>query len=64
MAETAPKIRVDAEYMERVELYITEQVLIQLAEVVNAVTRAGKLYGQVFLPPELAARKRQMIGGA
>ena len=61
--QTAPQPRTDREYGNMVELYVTEQVLYRLADMVNAATLAGAIYGQLILPPEQAALKRQMSGG-
>lgn len=64
MAETAPVVRTDAAWGEDAELYVTEQVLYRLADMVNAATKAGRLYGQLLLGPEEALAKRNAMQGA
>lgn len=64
MPETAPVVRTDADWGLAVELYVTEQVLWRLADMVNAATRAGAIYGQVILPPDEALKKRNAMNGA
>ena len=54
----APAVRVDRDYLNETEIYVVEQFLYRLADLVNAATKAGAVYGQVILPPEEAARKR------
>ena len=62
MPETAPTVRTDAEWGNEVELYVTEQVLYRLADMINAATKAGAVYGQLILPPDEAAKKRASMG--
>ena len=57
---TAPTVRVDRDYMNEVELYVTRMTLKRMADYINAATRSGAIYGQLVLPPEQAAIK----GGA
>lgn len=61
MAENAPNVRVDRDYMNEVELYVTRMTLHRMADMINALTRSGAIFGQVILPPEQAAIK---AGGA
>lgn len=58
-----PNVRVDRNYMNDLELYVLEYVVMQLAEMVNELTRAGAIYGQLILPPEQAAAKRAAMNG-
>lgn len=57
-SDSAPNVRVDREWGNAVELYVTEQVLYRLADTVNAAVLAGAIYGQIVLPPDEAERKR------
>lgn len=59
----APNVRIDSEFGNEAELYVTEQVLIRLADSVNAAVRTGEIYGQLILPPEQAAAKRAAMNG-
>ncbi len=61
MAKTTPAVRIDRDYMNELELYITEQILYLVADEINAATAAGPIYGQVLLPPEQAARKKMLM---
>ena len=61
MSEDAPNVRVDREYMNELELYVTRMTLLRMADYINAATRSGAIYGQVILPPDQAAIK---AGGA
>lgn len=58
-----PRPRIDADYSEEAEMAVTEAFLYRLAEMVNAKTRAGRIYGQILLPPEEAAAKRAAMEG-
>jgi hypothetical protein len=58
VAETAPIVRADRDWGNEVELYVQGQVLYRLADMINAATRAGAIYGQIILPPDEAARKQ------
>ncbi len=58
-----PTVRVDGEYGNEVEYYVTEQVAYRLADMVNAATATGAIYGQLVLPPEQAAAKRAAMNG-
>lgn len=63
MAEAPVQPRVDRDYGNAVELYVTEHVLYRLADMVNAATLAGAIYGQLILPPEQAAMKQRALQG-
>ena len=58
MPMLAPAVRVDRDYLNETEIYVVEQILIRLADMVNAATKAGAVYGQVILPPDQAQMKR------
>lgn len=62
-AKTTPAVRIDREYMNALELAITEQILYLIADEVDALTAAGAIYGQILLPPDQAARKMQLMQG-
>ena len=57
-------VRVDRNYMNELELYVLRYVVMQLADLVNELTRAGAIYGQLILPPEQAQLKRASMNGA
>ena len=56
-----PRPRLDSEYANAMEMRVTEAFLYRMAELVNAMTRTGPIYGQILLPPEEAALKRQAM---
>lgn len=58
-----PQIRIDREALNELELYLCEEMLYMIADQVNALTKAGPIYGQILLPPEEAERKRRMMEG-
>lgn len=60
MPETAPIVNVDRESMNALELRVAEIALHQIAEMINALTRKGAIYGQLILPQDQAARKAGM----
>ena len=54
---TAPTVRVDRDYMNEVELYVTRMTLKRMADYINAATRSGPIFGQVMLDPREASIK-------
>lgn len=62
MAVNAPIIRTDLEFLNEFEMQVAEIVLYYAADMVNMLARKGAIYGQLVLPPDMAARKR--MGGA
>ena len=63
MADNAPIVRLDSQFLNEVELRTAEIALYQLADVVNWLVTKGAVYGQLVLPPEEAAMKRQAMQG-
>ncbi len=58
MADEAQIQRVDHQYLNKMEMYLTEMTLNRAAEYIDSLTATGPLYGQVILPPIYAAAKQ------
>lgn len=61
MPETAPVVRVDRQKLLQDELAIARQVVIDMAEAINAVLKTGPLPENVILPPDQAQRKAALM---
>lgn len=62
--DNVPSVRIDREFLNSVELALTEQMLYRIWDVMDALTVTGAVYGRVILPPDMAEAKRRasMIG--
>lgn len=63
MAESAPVVRVDRSYFNEVERTLIYHVLMNAAEMVNAIGKGGTIYPNVILDPQEAAAKRAAMEG-
>mgnify|MGYP001561844400 FL=1 len=61
MPESAPVVRNDRLYADDVILFCVYQTLVRGAEMVNSLTKAGAIPGQIILPPDEAARKKALM---
>lgn len=48
--------------MNNVEIEVAKDLLYWMADVINALVKAGAIYGQLVLPPQQAAAKRNGVG--
>ena len=55
-----PAVRVDREFFLEQERFLAEELLKLAATMVNEIGKGGAIYPQIILPPEQAARKRQL----
>ena len=61
MPKLAPVVRTDRLYMQDSEKDSIEVLLWGMGDMINSLTLAGAIYGQVMLPPEQAERKRALM---